>query len=264
MTHSRTFLGTAGAALALASYASLADSYQVPPPQPAAEAGAAAVAATPPKPKWETTVGLGASLTDGNSDTTLFSANALTLRKWSNGEFSAGVDAGYGENDNTQNVGYVKGFGQYNYLFTERWYALGRAEALHDSIADIKYRVPLSVGIGYYLIKSDRITLSAEAGPGYVFEKIGNETDDYATIRFAEKFTWKISDRARLWQSFEYQPQIEDWSEYFLSAEIGVEADMTKQMALRLVLQDWYVSNPAPGRENNDLKLIAGINYKFQ
>lgn len=264
MIHSRTILGTAGVALAFASYASLADESQLPIPQPSAEAGAAAVDAAPPKPKWETTAGLGASITDGNSDTTLFTANALTLRKWSTGEFSAGVNAGYGESDNSQNVGFVKGFGQYNYLMTDRWYALGRAEALHDSIADIKYRVPLSVGIGYFLIKSDRVTLSAEAGPGYVFEKIGNETDNYATIRFAENFTWKISDRARLWQSFEYQPQIEDWSEYFLTAEIGVEADMTKQMALRVVLQNWYNSSPAPDREGNDLRLVAGINYKFQ
>jgi hypothetical protein len=34
-------------------------------------------------------------------------------------------------------------------------------------------------------------------------------------------------------------------------------------MELRVTLQDWYVSNPAPGRESNDLKLIAGVNYKF-
>jgi hypothetical protein len=66
-----------------------------------------------------------------------------------------------------------------------------------------------------------------------------------------------------LWQSFEYQPKIDEWTEYFLSGELGVEADVTKKMELRLTLQDWYVSNPAPGRESNDLKLIAGVNYKF-
>ena len=43
-----------------------------------------------------------------------------------------------------------------------------------------------------------------------------------------------------------------------------MEADLTKKMALRVTLQDWYVRYPAPGRESNDIKLIAGINYKFQ
>ncbi len=252
-------LACAGTAVAVAEDAN------VPAPQPATDnAAAAAAAATPPKPKWETTVGLGASVTDGNSETLLFTANALTLRKWDKGEFSAGVDGGYGESDNEQNVGFVKGFSQYNYLITPRWYGFVRAEALHDSIADIAYRVPLSVGIGYYIIKNDRTTLSVESGPGYVWEKVGNDSRDYATIRFGEKFTHKFSDRARMWQSFEYQPKVDEWSQYFLTGEIGVEADITKRMALRVVVQDWYVSEPAPGRESNDLKLVAGINYKFQ
>lgn len=260
----QTSLGTLGAMIALAGVSAVAQDIEVPAPQPTGDAAAAAAAAIPPKPKWETTAGVGFSLTDGNSDTVLFTANALTLRKWDRGEFSAGVDGGYGESEGDQNVGFVKGFGQYNYLFTDRWYAFARAEALHDSIADIDYRIPLSVGAGYYLIKNDRMTLSAEAGPGYVFEKIGGDERDYATIRFGEKFTYKISDRARIWQSFEYQPKIDEWTEYFLTGEIGVEADLTKQLALRVVLQDWYVSNPAPDRESNDLKLVAGVNYKFQ
>ena len=90
-----------GAAIAFAGAASvMAQEANVPTPQPANDAGAAAaVAAVPPKPKWETSAGVGVSLTDGNSDTLLFSVNATTLRKWKTGEFSAGVDAGYGEND---------------------------------------------------------------------------------------------------------------------------------------------------------------------
>lgn len=259
-------LATLTALLACGSAASvMAQESQVPAPQPATDAGAAAAAAAiPPKPKWETSAGVGASVTDGNTQTLLFNVNAVTLRKWDKGEFTAGVDAGYGKNDGEQNVGFVKGNSQYNYLFTDRWYGYARVEALHDAIADIAYRIPLSVGVGYYIIKNDRVTLSAEVGPGYVLEKIGGDERDYATIRFGEKFTYKISDRARFWQSFEYQPKVDEWSEYFLSFEAGVEADITKQMALRVVFQDWYVSNPAPDKKNNDLKLIAGINYKFQ
>ncbi len=264
MNHRNT-VTLAAALLCAGSTAVMAQEASAPAPQPATDSGAAAAAAAiPPKPKWETSAGVGASVTDGNSQTLLFTANALTLRKWDSGEFSAGIDAGYGKNDSVQNVGFVKGFGQYNYLLTPRWYGFVRAEALHDSISDIAYRVPLSVGIGYYLIKNDRTTLSVEAGPGYVWEKVGNDARDYATIRFGEKFTHKLSDRARIWQSFEYQPKIDDFTSYFLTGELGIEADVTKKMALRVVLTDWYVSDPAPGRQSNDLKLIAGINYKFQ
>lgn len=255
-----------GALFAIAGAAAMGqEAGSIPAPQPAGDAGAAAAAAAvPPKPKWETTAGAGLSLTSGNADTTLFTANILTLRKWGKNEFRAGVDGGYGEVENVQNVGFVKAFAQYNYLLSERLYGFGRVEGLHDSIADITYRVPISAGLGYYFIKNDKVTLSAEVGPGFVFEKIGNDERDYATIRFGERFTWKISERARLWQSFEYQPKVDEWTEYFLSGELGISADITKQLDLRVVLQDWYVSNPAPGRESNDLKLVAGVNYKFQ
>lgn len=239
----------------------MAQESQMPAPQVAAEEGAAV--AEPPKPKWETTAGLGLTITDGNSETLLFTVNGNTLRKWEQGEFSAGVDAGYGENDGEQNVGFVKGFGQYDFRLAERWYGFVRAEALHDSIADIRYRVPLTVGVGYHFIKTEKTSLRAEAGPGYVWEKVGTDSREYATIRFNERFTHKFSDRARIWQSFEYQPKVTDWGEYFLTGEIGIGADITKALELRVVLQDWYVSNPAPDRDSNDLKLVAGVNYKF-
>jgi putative salt-induced outer membrane protein YdiY len=249
--------------LALTGLAATAQQAVVPAPQPALDAGAA-VPPPPPKPKWETSVGIGATITDGNSETLLFTANGVALRKWDKGEFEGKVDSGYGTDDGDQNVGFIRGSAQYNYLITDRWYGFLRVEALHDSVADIAYRIPLTAGVGYYLIKNDRVTLSGEVGPGYVWEKVGDDDRDYATIRFAEKFTWKFSDRARLWQNFEYQPRIDDWSEYFLTGEVGVEADITKQLALRVVFQDWYVSHPAEGKESNDLKLIAGLNYKFQ
>lgn len=256
--------------LALAGSVVQAQENQVPAPQPSTDAAAAAATAVvPPKPKWDASMGLGASVTDGNTETTLFTANAIALRKWDKNEFEAKVDGGYGTDSGDQNVGYIKGSAQYNRLLTERLYLFGRAEGLHDDIADVAYRAGLSAGVGYYLIKNDKITLSGEVGPGYIWEKLGDDERDYATVRFGEKFTWKISDRARFWQSFDYQPKIDEWAQYFVTFEAGVEADITKTIALRVVFQDWYNSDPAfdsstnEWREYNDLKLIAGLNYKF-
>ena len=47
-------------------------------------------------------------------------------------------------------------------------------------------------------------------------------------------------------------------------AELGVESGLTKQVSLRVYLQDTYDNEPAPGREKNDFKLIAGVAYKFR
>lgn len=235
----------------------------------AQNAGAQAPATPTVTNKWEISVALGLTVAKGNSDNVMFNANGQALRKWEQNEFRTGVDGGYGEskplgaNESQKNTDYVHGFMQYNRLFNQRLYGYGRVDGLHDEIAAITYRVPLSVGLGYYVVKTPNTSLSGEVGPGYVFEKKGGLIHNYATLRFGERFEQKLSSHARLWQSLEYVPEVEDFNNYTANAELGVEADLTKKLKLRSFLQDSYVSQPAAGRKNNDIKLVAGVAYTF-
>jgi hypothetical protein len=79
----------------------------------------------------------------------------------------------------------------------------------------------------------------------------------------AERFEQKLFKKARLWQSFDYYPQVDDFNNYFLAGELGVEAPLTAKLSLRTYLQDTYYNRPAPGRKSNDLKLVSGIKYTF-
>jgi len=217
----------------------------------------------PPPPVWESSATLGLSLAKGNSDTLLFTGNIKTQKKGPKDEWAFGADGAYGENNSVKNNDSIHGFGQYNRLFSDRWFGYARADALYDGIADVDYRVTLSPGIGYYFIKEKATTLAAEVGPGVVIEKLGGKSDTYATLRVAERFEHKFSDHARLWQRAEYLPQVTDFGNYLINFEIGVAASFTKKMELTVMLQDNYASDPAPGRKENDLKLISGITYKF-
>jgi putative salt-induced outer membrane protein YdiY len=117
--------------------------------------------------------------------------------------------------------------------------------------------------VGYYVIKAPRTSLSFEVGPGYVWEQKGGITDNYATIRFGDRFEQKIGEKAKLWQSLSYLPQISDWGNYQLTAEIGIEAPLVKDLALRVVASDTFNSRPAAGKKQNDLMLVSGVAYKF-
>ncbi len=212
---------------------------------------------------WKSSAALSLTATAGNTEQLMVAGNLLTAKKWEKNELGFGANFTYGEDQGDKNAESVGGFGQYNRLFSDKFYVYGRVDALHDAIADIEYRVSLSPGAGYYFLKNDRFTLSGEFGPGYVFEKLGSDTRDYLTLRFGERFTWKISDRARLWQSADYNPRTENFGDYVLNAEVGVESDISKHVALQAYVQDSYRSEPAAGRESNDLKVMAGIKYKF-
>jgi Protein of unknown function, DUF481 len=113
------------------------------------------------------------------------------------------------------------------------------------------------------LLKTTNTTLAVEAGPGVVFERLGGLDDTYAILRLAERFEHKFHSGARVWQSVEFLPEVDKWDKFTLNAEIGIEAPVTKQLSVQAFMQDSYVNQPAAGRNDNDLKLVSGIKYKF-
>lgn len=215
---------------------------------------------------WQSSAFLGLTLTHGNSDTVLVSGNIKTQKKEKDNEWAFGFDGAYGENNSVKNTEVIHGFGQYNRLFNERLFGYLRADALHDGISGVKYRVALSPGAGYYFIKDKATSLAVEVGPGVVFEERGGDSKTFATLRVAERFEHKFSDRARLWQNVEFLPEVSRFSNFLINAEIGVAASLSKSMELSVVLQDNYVNEPAagpPARKSNDLKILCGVTYKF-
>lgn len=218
----------------------------------------------PPKPKWVSSASLGLTLTRGNSDTTLLTTKLLTDRKDSINELMFGADGAYGENDGSENAEILHGFGQWNHLFTDKFYGYLRVEGLHDGIADIRYRAIIGPGAGYYLLKETNTSLAVEAGGSMVFERLGDTDNSYETVRFAERFEHKFASHgARVWQKIEFMPQVDDFNNYIVNAEVGIEASIAKDLSLQTYLDESYDSQPAPGRDKNDIKLVSAIAYKF-
>jgi putative salt-induced outer membrane protein len=216
------------------------------------------------KPAWESSVGLGFTLTHGNSDTLLATGNIQTHKKTFADEINLGADGAYGENDSVQNVNSAHGFSQYNHLFSDRFFGYLRADALHDEIADLQYRITLSPGVGYYFLRQTNTSLAGEFGPAMVFQRLGSEDDNYVTLRLAERFEHKYAgNNARVWESSEILPQINRFNNYLVNAELGLEASVTKKVSLQAYVQDNFVNEPAPGRQQNDLRIISGLKYKF-
>ena len=229
----------------------------------ASGAAAQEVAAPAEKSPWEGSAALGFTVTRGNSKTLSLNANVALSRKTTKNELLLGADGTYGEDSGTKNAQALHGFVQDNILFTDRFYGYLRVDALHDEIADIDYRVAFSPGAGYYFIKSDHTRLSGEIGPGYVIEKVGGVNADYPTLRAGERFEHRFNDRVKVWQSVEYLPRVEDFSDYVINGEVGVENALSKALSLRVFAQDTYRNQPAAGRQKNDLKVVTAIAYKF-
>lgn len=242
---------------------------------PAAEKKAAEAAAK--KDGFTTALNAGLTLTDGNSETLAANASLLTEgEKKGLGSLRAGVEGNYGEStatttttaadgttttadENEKTVDNAKVFANVRKTLSPRTFALLDGSALYDDIAEVDYRALLGPGLGVYLVKNAKRELSLEAGPSYVWEKVGGVSDDYLALRFAERYTCQATQTAKLVQALEYTPEAEDFDNYLLTFEFGIEAALNETLSLRVVVQDKYDSTPAAGAEYNDVSLIAGL-----
>lgn len=214
------------------------------------------------------TLSLGATLTDGNSET--LTANAAWLSEGEReglGSTRLGLEGNYGETT-TDDVDEVtvenaKAFANVKKTLSEMSFVYVDVTVLHDDIAAVDYRAILSAGPGVYLMKDDRASLFVEAGPAYVWEEVDGTSDDYLSLRVAQRYDRALSDTAKVWQTLEYVPEVDDFDAYLLNTEIGVEAALSARWSLRLVAQSKYNSVPAIDLEKNDLSLIAGLSLSL-
>jgi putative salt-induced outer membrane protein YdiY len=237
---------------------------ETPPKAVVAAAATTNKISAPVKYPWVSTLSAGVTLTRGNSDSLLATAKIVTDKKTPVNEFNLGADATYGSANGVANNELYHGFGQWNHLFSEKWYGYLRGEGLHDGIAEVKYRATITSGIGYYILKETNTTLAAEIGPGIVIQRVGETDNTYATMRLAERFEHKFNkNSARIWENVEILPQINKPSDYLVNSEVGAESALYKNVSLQIYLDDNYNSQPAPALKRNDVKLVSGVTYTF-
>ena len=229
------------------------------PPPSNTDTNAAVLPAPPVKYPWESSVSAGLTLTRGNTDTTLFNADFLTQRKTPDNEYQFGADAVYGSQASKETVNNYKAFGQWNRLFTDRFYAYMRVEAMRDIIANLDYRATVGPGVGYYLLKDTNTTLAVEAGGAWVVQHLPGQDDSYMSVRFAEHGEHKFNDHVHLWEKAEIMPQVDKPDNYVVNAEIGLEAALTKSLSTKTYLDDTYANRPATGKLKNDSKIFAAL-----
>lgn len=231
--------------------------------------------------KGGTLLFLGANATDGNSETTVLNAELLKdgVCPFGN-DYTIGASYNYGEAAGDKNVENAKAVAALRRMINDPLYGYVKADALNDDIAGIDYRITVGPGLGTYLVKNDQRELGLEAGATWVKEKTTSEEvhmhedgvtevhtttteDDYFALRVADTFKQTLSPTSRAWQTAEWLPEFSDFSNYLLNAEVGIEADITAGISLRVLAKDTYDSEPAAGREKNDLSVIAGLGVRL-
>ena len=243
----------------------------------ASAAGKKKAAKEPEAEAFKTALNVAATMTDGNSETLGVNASLVTEgEKEGLGSILAGIEGNYGEattkstdaegnvteNDETT-VENAKAYFNAKKTLSPLTFLGLNASGEYDDIASVDYRFTVGPAVGFYAFKSEKQSLSAEAGPSYVWEKLGGETDDYLAFRFAERYEAQLTKTATLVQTLEYLPKADEFDRYLLNAEVALDVAVNDRLSLRLVVQDSYNSEPAEGVDENDLSVLAGFGFKL-
>jgi putative salt-induced outer membrane protein YdiY len=214
---------------------------------------------------WSKSITGGFNYTEGNSKTSSINLNGKLLRDYLSESWRFEADYNYGnaapdgDSVREQTKNNTRGTAEYKHIITDGIFWGAGSSVFHDDISDIRYRAIVNPSIGAYVVREEDTKLSLEVGPSYVWEKLGDETENYLAPRVADRFEWRISPTAKIFQWTEYLVSAEDSDNYIANAEIGIEAALTSLVNLVVLVRDNYVNQPAEGREPNDVATITGL-----
>lgn len=208
---------------------------------------------------WRSELEAGASGYRGNTDSELLLLRFKTARKREHDTLGFGARAYIGNKDGERDRENAEADVAYRRTIRDQWYATTEVRYFTDKLADLDYQVVAVLSPGYDFVRTDTAHLSLEIGPAYIAEKKGDEEKDFAAARIALMMDRLIDERILVWERFEYLPAIDDTRVYLLIAELGAESILTDWFRLRTTLRLRYDSDPADGKEQEDLFLSVSV-----
>ena len=227
-----------------------------------------AIAQTAPTPAprpWRLNFGAGLALTNGNKDTSTYNASyniiytphprrtfksdALLLRGTTDGELS---NERFGLNLREE------------YRVGDRIFVFGQNQYQRDRFKRIQYLVAPTGGVGVTAVKTDRTTLTIDAGAGGVWEK-----NPYVDVRasgavtFGQKWTQSVSHTTTLTQSVSGLWKTEDLADSSYQFSIALAVGINARVQLKIEALDNYSNKPTDTRvEKNDISTLFAVVFK--
>ncbi len=248
-----------------------------------AEAKHVAVAALPveekPPETWHGSVNVAFESSRGNTYKNNLTVLANLNRRWD--EDRVNFDFGYyysetGVSKDTRKKSTDRWelAGQHDHFWSKKFYSYENAHYEQDHIAGIDYRLRLGVGGGYQWLDGEQFAIgkwsfNQEVGATWVrvsyVEKDPSVDDSFASVRYAHhlKYNPKWDEGVEFFHNFEFLPQVDDWDNQLMKADLGVTTKIIMDFDLLAKIEWEYNSMPAVGRKSSDVRYIVGLGYKW-
>ncbi len=236
-------------------------------------------AASPPVyPHWSGTLSVGASWTDGNTETDTITGTFNAIRRGEKDRWTLDAFGNYGsttdtvtdvKDTTTNNSG---ASAKYDYFLSKKTYLFANSLAKVDHVADLDLRAVLGAGVGYQWKETEKLKWGTEAGLSYVDEDFDDNAfdTDFLAARFASNLAYQISKSAAFEQVAEVLPSLDDSEDIIAKIDNRLKLNITgKWIAQIQYVLDFDGSVPtgsAPGpdgKEETDHRIVLGLGWSF-
>jgi len=217
---------------------------------------------------WEGGANVGFALTRGNSQTKNLALAFTADRKTMNDDITMYANSVYATNDApgavpTTTANAIQGGIRYDRDLTKRLFAFVGADFQTDDLQTLNLRSIFGGGLGYHAIKNDKTTLDFLGGLNYTHENYVAFSRNFAALTLGEELTHKLGTSTVITQKFYMFPNLNDLGEYRGTFNLGTVTKINKWLGWQNAFGDIYVTNPPPGKKQNDIIFTTGLNVSF-
>jgi hypothetical protein len=119
-------------------------------------------------------------------------------------------------------------------------------------------------GLGWNAIKGEKLQLDLSGGGDYDRDNFNDHTHrNSAEINYGDNLLYKMSAATTVTQSFRLFNNLNHSGEYRMNFDLDAVTAIKKWLGWHVTASDRFLSNPAFGRQRNDILLSTGFRLSF-
>jgi putative salt-induced outer membrane protein YdiY len=222
--------------------------------------------------KLRAALGLGASVSSGNSRTSNLSLSAQGVRATDQDRYTLYGTALRNRAAGVTSAEQLRAGLRYDHNLTPDVFAFGTVDLERDKLANLSLRGVAGAGLGYHLLRTPETTFDVYGGAAVnadryvaatVVDGASRDRYSYASLLLGEESQHRLTDTTRVWQRLTVYPNLRNRGEFRASFGSGLSVAMSGSLNLTVGLGYAYNSEPGAGRRKGDTLLTTGVAVRF-
>jgi putative salt-induced outer membrane protein YdiY len=201
----------------------------------------------------------------GNTEVNNLRLDGDILARAGDNRYSISAAITRAEDNDVETVRHWSGAFKYDRFVSSRLFVNANSIFTNDRFRELDLRTAIGAGIGYQIIETPAVTLTADAGIGWVHEDLASEPDgSYTAARESTALTvTAFPGRVQVFHQHDSYLGMTGDDNLFVRMQNGVRITLAAGFVTTLRLDTDYDRSPAPDRRNTDQTFSLTLGYRF-